>query len=239
MTCTYTGSAVLQMVNEQIGIENMKRRVDLEHRRQRAYSKLTRAMWAEHDECIRMEHDWTPRRAKWEALLKELHSLRGDKNVPRLDPNETPKPLGWGPHHWKGTVIDQKLPNDELYSLACARLATLEAAAGPPSSASSSSFEPGQAQAEVSEQPDWFKVHQSAQCSCRTCRAAKGQQSFKLLSVSMCVHMHQVSMALMIAGSNVCGITTACMSSSLQHVVHHYIPLNIEACRLQGTACSV
>ena len=143
------------MVNEQIGIENMKRRVDLEHRRQRVYSKLTRAMWAEHEECTQMGYDWAPRRAKWEARLKELHSLRGDKSVPRLDPSETPKPLGWGTHHWKGSVTDQKLPNDELYSQACAHLAALEATAGPPSS---SSAEASEAEGEVSAQPDWFKV---------------------------------------------------------------------------------
>lgn len=171
MICTDTDSAVLQMVNEQIGIENMKRRVDLEHRRQRVYSKLTRAMWAEHDECVRMGNDWAPRRAKWEAHLKDLHSLRGDKNVPRLNPNETPKPLGWGPHHWKGTVTDQKLPNDELYSQACARLDSLEEAAG--SSSPSSSSEPGKADIEVNDQPNWSKVCRTAQCTYRLCRAAK------------------------------------------------------------------
>ena len=144
------------MVNEQIGTENMKRRVDLEHKRQRVMSKITRAMWDDYSECQRMGYDWTSRRAKWEARLTELQSLRGAKNVPRLDPNETPKALGWGPHHWKGTVTDEKLPNDELYAQALARLNNLEEAALPSSSE-------GQAQPEISDKPammDWFKVLQ-------------------------------------------------------------------------------
>lgn len=51
------------MVNEQIGIENMKRRVDLESKRQRMMSRVTRGMWDDYAECQRMGYDWTSRRA--------------------------------------------------------------------------------------------------------------------------------------------------------------------------------
>lgn len=145
--------AFLQMVNEQIGTENMKRRVDLEHRRQRVMSKLTRAMWDDYAECQRMGYDWTPRRAKWESDLKELASLREDQSAPRLEPSETPKPLGWGSHHWKGSVTNQRLPNDELYIQALTRLGELEDGAGP-------SSDP-HAPPEINDRPaltDWFKV---------------------------------------------------------------------------------
>lgn len=137
------------MVNEQIGTENMKRRVDLEHRRQRVMSKLTRAMWDDYAECQRMGYDWTPRRAKWESDLKELAALRGDQSAPRLEPTETPKPLGWGTHHWKGSVTNTRLPNDDLYIQALARLGELEDAAGP--------IDP-HAPLESDSNPDWFKV---------------------------------------------------------------------------------
>ncbi|KAL3133849.1 hypothetical protein ABBQ32_008318 [Trebouxia sp. C0010 RCD-2024] len=146
---TRLAMSVGKMVNEQIGTENMKRRVDLEHRRQRVMSKLTRAMWDDYAECQRMGYDWTPRRAKWESDLKELAALRGDQSAPRLEPTETPKPLGWGTHHWKGSVTNTRLPNDDLYIQALARLGELEDAAGP--------IDP-HAPLESDSNPDWFKV---------------------------------------------------------------------------------
>ncbi len=138
------------MVNEQIGTENLKRRVDLENRRQRMLSKIKTAMWADHAECQRMGYDWMARRAKWEAQLKELQALRGDHSAPRVPPTQTPKPLVWSDQGWRGHTTDKKLRNDDLYAQAMSRLDQLEEEQVP-----AGDSESGEDQEAVF---DWFKV---------------------------------------------------------------------------------
>ena len=64
------------MINEQIGVENMKRRVDLEHRRQRKLGKVQQKMWEDFAECQRMGYEWEPRRAQYESRLNDLQALK-------------------------------------------------------------------------------------------------------------------------------------------------------------------
>ena len=64
------------MINEQIAVENMKRRVDLEHRRQRKLGKVQKQMWEDFAECQRMGYPWEPRRAQYESRLSDLQALK-------------------------------------------------------------------------------------------------------------------------------------------------------------------
>ena len=137
----------LQMVNEQIGTENMKRRVDLEQKRQRKMSKLKTKMWADYEECERMGYDWTARRAKWESELKELQALRDEHRGPGLDPIQTPKP-----HIYSTTGRTRDLNNDDLYAQAVSGLDELEEDAVPIAQGE----DDADAEAAVLE---WFKVH--------------------------------------------------------------------------------
>ena len=123
LQCNVASVVWLQLVNEQIGTENMKRRVELESKRQRMLSRMTRAMWADHTECQRLGYDWTARRAKWESQLKELQTLRDIVRVPRLD---TQMPMGSGRQYRRLIAADDKLPNDELYVQALDRLEQLQ-----------------------------------------------------------------------------------------------------------------
>ncbi|DBB17271.1 TPA: hypothetical protein ACH3X3_014319 [Trebouxia sp. C0006] len=138
-----------KMVNEQIGTENMKRRVDLEARRQRKMAKVQQAMWADHAECLRMGYDWTARRAKWESELKELQSMREDHSGPELAPTQTSRPLARGKIGSPPTRA--MLRNDEMYQQGLSKLDALEEDALP-----EVVMEPGD------EAPpavmDWFKV---------------------------------------------------------------------------------
>ena len=141
--------SLVQMVNEQIGTENMKRRVDLEARRQRKMAKVQKAMWADHAECLRMGYDWTARRAKWESELKELQSMREDHSAPQLAPIQTSRPLARGKIGSPPTKA--MLRNDEMYQQGLSKLDALEEDALP-----DVAMEPGE------EAPpavmDWFKV---------------------------------------------------------------------------------
>ncbi len=141
------------MVNEQIGTENMKRRVDLEARRQRKMAKVQKAMWADHAECLRMGYDWTARRAKWESELKELQSMREDHSGPQLAPIQTSRPLARGKIGSPPTRA--MLRNDEMYQQGLSKLDALEEDALP-----EVVMEPGE------EAPpavmDWFKVGPSS-----------------------------------------------------------------------------
>lgn len=138
-----------KLVNEQIGTENMKRRVDLEARRQRKMAQVQKAMWADHAECLRMGYDWTARRAKWESELKELQSLREDHSRPQLPPIQTSRPLARGKIGSPPTRA--MLRNDEMYEQGLSKLDALEEDALP-----DVDLEPGEeAPAAVI---DWFKV---------------------------------------------------------------------------------
>ena len=143
---------LVQLVNEQIGTENMKRRVDLEARRQRKMAQVQKAMWADHAECLRMGYDWTARRAKWESELKELQSLREDHSRPQLPPIQTSRPLARGKIGSPPTRA--MLRNDEMYEQGLSKLDALEEDALP-----DVDLEPGEeAPAAVL---DWFKVASS------------------------------------------------------------------------------
>ena len=111
----------MQLVNEQIGTENMKRRVELESRRKRMLAKMKRAMWKDYAEAQRMGYDWTARRAKWEAQLKELQSLTDDRSVP-AEPSHASLPNN---QRFQNSHADQKLQNDELYAEAMKGLSQL------------------------------------------------------------------------------------------------------------------
>ena len=108
------------MVNQQIVTENIKRRVDLEARRQRKLAKVQKAMWADHAECIRMGYDWAARRAIWESELTELQAMRPFRSEPRLAPIRTPTPRA-GSGLAKG-----KLGNNDIYAQALSKLDMLE-----------------------------------------------------------------------------------------------------------------
>lgn len=108
------------MVNQQIVTENIKRRVDLEARRQRKLAKMQKAMWADHAECIRMGYDWAARRAIWESELTELQAMRPTRFEPKLAPIRTPTPKA-GSGLGKG-----KLGNDDIYAQALSKLDVLE-----------------------------------------------------------------------------------------------------------------
>lgn len=140
---------LVQMVNEQIGTENMKRRVDLEARRQRKMAKVQKAMWADHAECLRMGYDWTARRAKWESELKELQSMREDHSGHQQAPTQTSRPLSRGKLGSPPTRA--MLRNDEMYQQGLSKLDALEEDALP-----DVDLKPGEeAPAAVM---DWFKV---------------------------------------------------------------------------------
>jgi len=137
---------LVQMVNEQIGTENMKRRVDLEARRQRKMAKVQKAMWADHAECLRMGYDWTARRAKWESELKELQSMREDHSAPQLAPIQTPRPRGRSSPNSRAMLC-----NDEVYQQALSKLDALEEDALPDVDLESDEEAPAAV-------VDWFKV---------------------------------------------------------------------------------
>ena len=142
----------MQMVNEQIGTESMKRRVDLENQRQRQMMKMTEAMWADYRNCQKMGYDWTPRRAKWESHLKELQALRNLYTGPRalMRPTQTPKPIGMSEASTRSQRKSRQLRNDDLYSQAMAKLKKLEKSGGLPA------VTPGEPQDTAN--PNWSKV---------------------------------------------------------------------------------
>ena len=137
----------------------MKRRVELESKRQRMLSKMTRAMWADYAECERLGYDWTARRAKWESQLKELQSLRENIRVPRID---TQMPMGSGRNHRRLLSGSDKLPNDELYSQALDRLEKLQGQAEASSQAvnnDTGDVIEGEAKDKSESVLEWFKVY--------------------------------------------------------------------------------
>lgn len=62
------------MVNEQIGAENMKRRVEVEHKRQRRLGTLQQKMWKDFTYCQKNGYDWEPRRAQFESQLNDIQA---------------------------------------------------------------------------------------------------------------------------------------------------------------------
>lgn len=71
-----TSACAVQLVNEQVGAENMKRRIENEHKRQRRLVQTQKKMWDSFAECQRNGYDWEARRATFESQLNEIQAQK-------------------------------------------------------------------------------------------------------------------------------------------------------------------
>ena len=151
-----TVNLVLQMVNEQIGTENMKRRVDIEHRRQRKLAKVQEKMWNDFADCQANGYDWAPRRAQYESQLNDIQAQKSIFVPDEVDAAE--------PDHLSG--INRQFPAERLRSRAHGKAAELGKnslltdAAGQPSDwkQEQRQLPPGESDPAYAAMLDWFKV---------------------------------------------------------------------------------